>query len=92
MANLGNGAGVGGAGGGGVIIEDLDRFLADPAHRGALVGHIDFDPLGQDIPATGHVELFAAGPTAGSPSYRCFNSFCIAWACAGVVMNSPVTR
>ncbi len=53
-----------------VIIEDLDRFLADPGHRGALLGHVDFEPLGRDIPATGHVELFAAGPTAGSRVMR----------------------
>jgi hypothetical protein len=45
-----------------VVIEDIDAFLADDAHRGQLVGTIHFDPLGDNIPATGHVELFTISP------------------------------
>src|ERR1700722_20128241 len=53
-----------------VIIKDLDEFIGDPRHQGALVGHIDFSPLGQNIPASGHVELFAVGSMAGSRVMR----------------------
>jgi hypothetical protein len=42
-----------------VIIPDIGRFLADSSHRGTLEGHIDFLPLGSDLAARGHVELFA---------------------------------
>jgi cholesterol oxidase len=45
-----------------VVIENLDAFLADESHRGQLVGTIHFDPLGDKIPATGHVELFTINP------------------------------
>jgi cholesterol oxidase len=45
-----------------VVIKNLDAFLADDSHRGQLVGTIHFDPLGDNIPATGHVELFTINP------------------------------
>ena len=45
-----------------VMIKNLDDFLADDRHRGELVGTIYFDPLGANIPATGHVELFTINP------------------------------
>ena len=45
-----------------VVIKNLDGFLADDSHRGQLVGTIHFDPLGDSIPATGHVELFTINP------------------------------
>ena len=36
-----------------INITDLDRFILDPDHAGSITGHIDFAPLGQDIPAKG---------------------------------------
>ena len=53
-----------------VIIEDLDEFIVDARHRGVLVGYVDFDPLGKEIPASGHVELFAAGANVGARVMR----------------------
>jgi hypothetical protein len=61
-----------------VIIADLDAFLADPSHRGELVGHVDFDMLGQNIPAQGHVELFAPGKSPGSRVMRYQLTFVVA--------------
>jgi hypothetical protein len=45
-----------------VVIKSLDAFLADDSHRGQLVGTIRFGPLGDNMPATGHVELFTTKP------------------------------
>jgi hypothetical protein len=45
-----------------VSIRDLDRFLADPKHTGALSGTIDFPPFGIAIPASaGIFNLFSPG-------------------------------
>jgi hypothetical protein len=38
-----------------VHLRDVRRFAADPAHPGTLGGHIDFEPFGRHIPATGGV-------------------------------------
>lgn len=58
-----------------VVIDDLDRFVSDPAHRGRLVGHVDFPPFGRNIPANGHVELFAGGNNPHSRVMRYRASF-----------------
>ena len=43
-----------------VEISDLDRFVADPTHTGRITGHIDFKPLGTQIPADrGAFRLFS---------------------------------
>ncbi len=43
-----------------VVIRDLDRFLADPEHRGELQGHITFPPFGEYLPAkSGNFQLFS---------------------------------
>jgi len=34
-----------------VEIRDLDRFVADSTHTGTITGHVDFAPLGMQIPA-----------------------------------------
>lgn len=34
-----------------VIIRDLDRFVAEPAHAGEIAGHVTFPPLGADLPS-----------------------------------------
>ena len=34
-----------------IEIRDLDQFIADRDHTGAISGHIDFEPLGNNIPA-----------------------------------------
>ena len=34
-----------------IYIDDIDRFIDDPEHSGSLKGHIDFPPLGENIPA-----------------------------------------
>lgn len=42
-----------------VTIRDIRRFVEDPEHAGELVGHIDFTPFGESIPAsTGAFNLF----------------------------------
>jgi choline dehydrogenase-like flavoprotein len=33
-----------------IEIDDLDRFVADPSHSGHISGHIDFAPLGMNLP------------------------------------------
>ncbi|HEY0555373.1 MAG TPA: patatin-like phospholipase family protein [Thermoanaerobaculia bacterium] len=44
----------------GVLIRDLDGFLADPGHTGELVGHVTFPPLGENLPArSGTFNLFS---------------------------------
>jgi hypothetical protein len=58
-----------------VSIEDLDAFLADGCHRGQLVGTIDFDRIGQNIPATGPVELFTKSADAATRLMRYQASF-----------------
>ena len=58
-----------------VVIDDLDVFLADESHRGQLVGTIHFDPLGDSIPATGHVELFTIDPHTATRLMRYQASF-----------------
>jgi hypothetical protein len=51
-----------------VTIEDLDRFVSDPAHTGRLSGHVDFAPLGRRLPAShGVFRLFSPG---GQPGLR----------------------
>lgn len=43
-----------------VEISDLDRFVADPNHTGQITGHVDFKPLGTQIPADrGAFRLFS---------------------------------
>ena len=47
-----------------VEIGDLDRFVADQTHTGAISGEIDFSPFGKGIPADrGVFRLFAPGST-----------------------------
>ena len=42
-----------------ITIRDVRRFVEDPAHDGELVGHIDFAPFGEAIPASsGAFNLF----------------------------------
>jgi len=36
-----------------VIIDDLDRFVSDPSHTGAIAGSIDFTPFGEGMHGTG---------------------------------------
>ena len=49
-----------------IDIDDIDAFLADPQHRSGLSGHIDFPPLGMNIPAShGVFALFMPGDEAG---------------------------
>jgi hypothetical protein len=49
-----------------VEIGDLDRFVADPTHTGGLAGHIDFAPIGMNIPATrGVFRLFSPSESPG---------------------------
>jgi choline dehydrogenase-like flavoprotein len=38
-----------------ITIDDLDKFMTDPAHNGSLVGSIDFNPLGAHLPSTSGV-------------------------------------
>ena len=43
-----------------ITIQDLERFLADPAHPGQLNGSLDFPAFGENIPAkTGLFNLFS---------------------------------
>ncbi len=43
-----------------INIRDLAAFIADPEHRGEIVGSIDFPPLGYDMPASnGEFNLFS---------------------------------
>ena len=43
-----------------IEIEDLDQFIADPNHQGAISGSIDYPPLGQNLTSTsGAFNLFA---------------------------------
>jgi predicted patatin/cPLA2 family phospholipase len=43
-----------------ILIDDLDKFIANPDHLGGLVGNIDFTPYGKAIPATrGVFNLFS---------------------------------
>jgi cholesterol oxidase len=58
-----------------VSIENLAEFLVDQSHRGQLVGTIRFDPLGNRIPASGHVELFTTGPDEATRLMRYQASF-----------------
>lgn len=45
-----------------ILIDDLDRFIDDPAHLGRIAGNIDFAPFGQAIPSTrGVFNLFSPG-------------------------------
>lgn len=49
-----------------IDIEDIAAFIADPQHRSGLSGHIDFPPLGMNIPAShGVFALFAPGDESG---------------------------
>jgi predicted acylesterase/phospholipase RssA len=53
---------------GAVVIRNLDEFVADPDHRGELVGHVTFPPLGRRLPAkTGVFNLFSP---AGRPDTK----------------------
>ncbi len=43
-----------------IMIQDLDRFIADPNHLGQINGTIDFPPFGDNIPAkAGVFNLFS---------------------------------
>lgn len=43
-----------------IDIRDIDAFVTDPQHLGSISGHIDFAPLGTNIPASGGAfKLFA---------------------------------
>ena len=45
-----------------IRIHDLESFMEDPEHAGAITGHIDFTPFGENIPAkTGVFNLFSPG-------------------------------
>jgi hypothetical protein len=49
-----------------VEIHDLDRFVADATHTGGITGHIDFAPLGTQIPAErGVFRLFSPTDSKG---------------------------
>ncbi len=51
-----------------VVIDDLDRFIADPHHLGGLSGKIDYPPFGSDVPSTSGVfNLFSP---SGEPSLK----------------------
>lgn len=52
-----------------IDIDDIDRFVSDPNHSGSLKGHIDFTPLGKNLPSTkGVFNLFA--PVGSSKETR----------------------
>ena len=43
-----------------INIRDLERFISDPNHLGSITGHIDFSPLGENMPAkSGVFNLFS---------------------------------
>ena len=43
-----------------IVIDDLDRFIGDPEHAGAISGSIDWPPFGQRIPCpSGVFNLFS---------------------------------
>jgi predicted acylesterase/phospholipase RssA len=45
-----------------VTVRDLDRFVADPEHKGSLRATVDYGPWGSGIPSgEGLFQLFAAG-------------------------------
>ncbi|MEC5384248.1 patatin-like phospholipase family protein [Uliginosibacterium sp. H3] len=49
-----------------IDIEDIDAFVADPQHRSGLSGHVDFAPLGTNMPAShGVFALFMPGDEPG---------------------------
>ncbi len=33
-----------------VLMEDIERFIAEPAHEGSITGHVDCDALGGELP------------------------------------------
>jgi predicted acylesterase/phospholipase RssA len=42
-----------------VSVHDIDRFIADPDHRGGIIGSIDFTPFGRGMPTgAGRFNLF----------------------------------
>lgn len=48
-----------------VTIDNLDRFIEDPAHAGGLAGRIDFSPFGDGLPADrGVFNLFSPAEEA----------------------------
>jgi cholesterol oxidase len=50
-----------------IDIEDLDRFIEDPDHRGRLSGTVSFPPLGEDLLASSGVfNLFSPGDEPGT--------------------------
>jgi predicted acylesterase/phospholipase RssA len=51
-----------------VMIQDFDRFLADPTHLGTLAGSIDFAPFGGVI--TGHGGVFNLFNPGGEPGLK----------------------
>ena len=53
---------------GAVVIRDLDRFVADPDHRGELVGHVSFPPLGENLP--GRAGVFQPFSPAAQPETK----------------------
>jgi hypothetical protein len=50
-----------------IDITDCYAFIADPQHYSAIRGHVDFPPLGMNIPATGLFNLFSPGD---NPSHK----------------------
>ncbi|MDB5802552.1 MAG: hypothetical protein JWL63_3491 [Rhodocyclales bacterium] len=49
-----------------IDVEDIEAFIADPQHVSGLSGHIDFPPLGLNIPAShGVFALFMPGDEPG---------------------------
>jgi predicted acylesterase/phospholipase RssA len=49
-----------------IDIDGIDAFVADPQHRSGLSGHVDFAPLGINIPAShGVFALFMPGDEPG---------------------------
>src|SRR4051794_23379 len=59
-ANIGQSAGNTFTMHGTINIDDLDRFMSDAGHLGAITGSIDFAPLGLHLPSTtGVFNLFS---------------------------------
>lgn len=49
-----------------VVMEDIERFVADPAHQGSIGGHVRCDALGGELPVRqGWFNLFVDAGEAG---------------------------
>jgi hypothetical protein len=46
-----------------IEVTDVGRFLSDPNHAGSITGHLDFAPLGENLPSKiGVFNLFSGAP------------------------------